>query len=176
MLKTTSKKLPKNYTVVEKNATQMDTLRHMVEMARNEAFSSFVAGASKKLNLTRSLDSLKTVFDLVFFNTVFLPDGPDLQTIRTPRAILRDKVANCVDYSTTLAAFCIYLNIPCAFVLASFDDSRNYSHVYLLVNGVLPIDCVIGQTDGTRKFRKPDFGAEAPGIKNKYILPINYRI
>jgi hypothetical protein len=67
--------------------------------------------------------------------------------------MLSDKRANCVEYSTAIASFCIKYSLPCEFLAVGFDPGKPemITHVFCLVEN-LPFDLVLGQEPPDKNF------------------------
>lgn len=171
--------------LIQANGNQFDTVKIMRQLILELAFSdSFVNNIIKKLQLAPNLNGLGKAAEFLYINTSFEPDGPELQTIRTPRRSLKDGRANCVDYSTAIASLGVAMNLPTALVMCSTDpnEPKNFNHIFALVDGV-PFDLVINQDNAAANYKTPaalkkiNFnkirGINAPYFE-KIVYPINY--
>lgn len=70
---------------------------------------------------------------------------PDVehQTVRTPARTLKERRANCVDYTVLICATALRMGASTGFELAAYQ-TPDFTHVYPLVNGVV-VDCVPDQ-------------------------------
>jgi len=171
--------------LVKAQGNQFDTVKIMRRLILESAFSdSFVNNLINKLQLEPNLNGMAKAAEFFYLNTFFDPDGPELQTIRSPRRSLKDKRANCVDYSTAISSIAVAMNLPAALVMCSTDPSQpeNYNHIFALIDGV-PFDLVINQDHIGANYKTPAsikqmnfkniLGKNAPYF-NKMIYPINY--
>ncbi len=155
------------------------TLREIDKIAREEATHPFVTSSVDKYGLKNDLESIKKVFDGAFNVATFWPDPEGQQYIRTVNRTLKDRRANCVDYTVFISAFLRAMGVPHIIRMVSFDpkNPKAYQHIYpLTVNGIA-LDVVYGQDqfggeglkDPTE--RKAHFNHEVPYVGNfdKYI-------
>lgn len=113
--------------------------------------------------------------NFAYKSAFFVPDEPGTQVIRTLNATLRDKSANCVDYTVFLGALakCAGLNVVVRIVRC--EGQKNFGHVYPIINNT-PMDVTIGQdqTGREREIRKdasvPILGVEVPYLEKYDIL------
>jgi len=158
---------------VTNNGNQHATVNFIKVVAIKSKNEPFVQNFVNHYKITADFDGIKKLFNLIFKNVRFEPDEPEIQTIRTPRRLFLDGVGNCVDYTTTLAAFLLYLKIPFSIVMVSNDPRNpgNFNHVYIRAFFNLTLDLVLGQSqDGSEKLKKQfervsHFGTEAPYFK-----------
>ena len=171
--------------LVKTDADQFDTVKVMRGMIIDSALNdNFVHSLINNLRLDRDLNGLVKVAELFYVNSSFEPDGPDLQTVRSPRRILKDKKGNCVDFSTAMGSFGVAMNLPTALVICATDPDYpdNYNHVFTVINGI-PFDLVINQDHVNSTYRTPPrfkqmnfrsmVGINAP-YYSKITYPINY--
>jgi len=171
--------------LVLNEGNQFDTVKVMRGMILESAFGdNFVNNLINALQLEPNLNGIKKAAKHFYLNTFFDPDTPEIQTVRSPRRLLKDRAGNCVDYSTAVCSVATALNLPCSLVIAATNpiEPKNYNHVFAMV-GKTPIDLVIKQDQtGKEKFipaRKRNanfnsaFGAIAPHFDYR-IYPINY--
>lgn len=71
----------------------------------------------------------------------FEPDEAGKQVLKTPAALLREKKGNCVDYTILITALAIAADIPAIIKVVAVHDSKDFGHVYPVING-LPCDVV----------------------------------
>lgn len=158
---------------VATNGNQYATIDFIKLVALKSKNEPFVQNFINYHKITPDFDGVKKLFNLIFENVKFEADEPNIQTIRTPRRLFLDGVGNCVDYTTSLAAFLLYLKIPFSIVMVSNDprNPANFNHVYIRAFFNLTLDLVLGQSqDGTEKLKRKhervsNFGSEAPYYK-----------
>lgn len=166
------------YRKVKENATPNEV---------GELMRQLVIELAKRDKLTRecttelfriSQDYPSFMFNLGNFaynSAFFVPDAPGSQVLRTVNAVLRDKSANCVDYTIFIGALakCAGLNVVIRIVQC--PGQKSYGHVYPIVNNT-PMDITIGQdqSGSEREIRKggsvPILGVEVPYLKKMDIL------
>jgi transglutaminase-like putative cysteine protease len=71
----------------------------------------------------------------------FEPDEAGKQVLKTPAALLREKKGNCVDYTILISALAIAAGIPAIIKVVAVHNSKDFGHVYPIING-LPCDVV----------------------------------
>jgi transglutaminase-like putative cysteine protease len=125
------------------------------------------------LNKSKDFSSLlQNIANYVYDRAYFEPDPMTKQILRTPGAVLRDRRANCVDYTIFIGAMCAQLGLPVTVRIVRFGGAPNFGHVYPIVNGY-PVDVVPGQeqTGKEHKQRKngvqPKIGVEVPYVQKK---------
>lgn len=158
---------------VSYNGNQNETISFIKQVALKSKNDIFVQNFINYYKITPDFEGVKKLFDVIFKNVKFMPDHPNLQTIRTPRRAFHDGYGNCVDYTTILSSFLLYLKIPHTIVMVSNDPGipANFNHVYIKAFFNLTLDLVIGQSqDGSEKNKKQNertsfFGVEAPYFK-----------
>ena len=161
------------------NANQHVTLREIDKTATDESLHPFVTSSVNKYGLKNDLESIKKVFNAAFNVATFFPDPEGQQYIRTVNRTLKDRRANCVDYTVFVSAFLRAMGVPHIIRMVSFDQNnpKGYQHIYpLTINGVA-LDVVYGQDQfGGEALKDPDerkshFNHEVPyyGNFDKYI-------
>jgi hypothetical protein len=166
------------YRQVKENATVKDVgyiMRDLIiELAKNDKLTK---------ECTNELFRISTDYPSFMFNlgnfaynsAYFVPHPPEKQTIRTINATLRDKSANCVDYTVFCGALakCAGLNIVIRIVRC--PGQKTFGHVYPIINNT-PLDITIGQdqTGKEREIRKNGnvaiLGVEVPYLEKFDIL------
>lgn len=154
-----------------KRGDNFRTLKLIDKVAHFEQNHDFIRRSIEMLGLTGDRDSLKRVFDCVYNLCKFFPDPEETQYIRTVNRQLKDRRANCVDYTVFLSAFLRALKVPHSIRMTQTDeDFPGYNHIYIVLQDGTALDPVINQSqDGTEPFktrRAPAaFGQEVPYIK-----------
>jgi hypothetical protein len=115
----------------------------MKQVARHDAKGRNLQIIKNKIGATNNLAGLVKFCTFLYENAPFVPHTRG-QQIRTLNAILSDRRANCVEYTTAIGAFCLSAGLPCEFVAASFSSPGAFTHIFPVVNG-LPFDLCIGQ-------------------------------
>jgi len=159
---------------------QFDTIKYIKKVASiPDPLILELALRLKKKHPGNIVKQLQEGFNYAFEKTRFIKDPPTIQQIRSPRRMIKDGLANCVDYTTFFASLCKALDIPCTLKMVCFDNSENYSHIYTVTRTTPPIylDAVIGQNqDGTEIMKPPGertnfFNKQTP-YKKAYELDI----
>jgi len=166
------------YRKIKSNASPQQVASFM-----SEIISELANNDELTLQCVNSLFRMSTDYPSFMFNlgnfayksAYFYPDAPGQQVIRTVNATLRDKSANCVDYTIFLGALakCAGLNVVVRIVRC--DGQKNFGHVYPIINNT-PMDVTIGQdqTGQEREIRKegnvPILGVEVPYLEKYDIL------
>ena len=91
------------------------------------------------------------------FKAAYFEPDTDTQTIRTPRRVLTDKKANCVDYTVFICAVARRFLRPDKVKFEIVDlDGTGYTHVRPIIDG-RPVDVVPGQeqSGNEKSARKP---------------------
>lgn len=166
-------------TLLSTNANQHLTLREIDKIARDESSHPFVISSIDKYGLRNDLESIKRVFDAAFRVATFYPDPEGYQYIRTVNRTLKDRKANCVDYTVFISAFLRAMGVPHIIRMVSFDQNnpKSYQHIYPLTAKGVIMDVVYGQdqfgAEGLKDpaERKSHFNQEVPYVGNfdKYI-------
>jgi len=172
-------RLPNSEIIISSHADQQRTLKEIDKTAREESKHPFVIDSIKKYGLKNDLESIKHIFNAAFNVATFFPDPEGHQYIRTLNRTLKDRVANCVDYTVFISAFLRAIKAPHVIRMVSFDpqNKKAYQHIYPLTINGLVLDAVFGQEqDGSESQKDPDdrksfFNHEVPFIGNfdKYI-------
>lgn len=111
-------------------------------------FKSSTAGLAKKLRGNSEMDTCRNVFNFAVENVKYSEDPVGVQWIRTPARLLRDGVGDCKSYAILIASLLDNLNIPCFFRFVSFNDEKQFTHVYIVTkSGIIidPVERVDGQ-------------------------------
>jgi len=136
-------KIPRQNTleIVAKNTTPQQVAVIMAALATQLSKEDLITRQMAEDYLGKPLEQLaQHIYQYIYFE----PDPPKTQIIRTPYAAIRDKRANCVDYTVMLAAIARACGLPVTIRIVKFSPDKNFSHVYPIINGV-PVDLVIGQ-------------------------------
>lgn len=107
-------------------------------------------------------ETCKKIFDFLKNQINYKADGAD-QIIRYPSALLKTKTGDCKSYSLLTAAILNNLEIPCRFVLQSFNEDPTPSHIYVETMSGVKCDAVWGR-----------FNSEKPSTF-KYYIPMNVK-
>lgn len=166
------------YRQVKANATT-----HDVGILMRDLINELAAKDNLTLQCTNELFKMSSNYPEFMFNlgnfayksAYFVPDPPNRQILRTINATLRDKSANCVDYTIFCGALakCAGLNVVIRIVRC--PGQKTYGHVYPVINNT-PMDITIGQdqTGKEREIRKegniPILGVEVPYLEKIDIL------
>ena len=179
------KRLQTNYTtpvdktiLLERVADQFKTLKHIDRIAELNKSNPIYSRWIRKYNLDKIQEPERIIFLLAFYLAKFEPDHPNIQAIREPWRVAKDGLANCVDYTTFISGFLRHdlLRIPHTIKMISFDNSKNYSHIYTQTNGTT-LDPVVGQDQTGQERLKanlsriPYYNVEVPHT-NKYTFNV----
>lgn len=99
---------------------------------------------SRRYNLPQDLAA-----GLVAYKVAYYEPDDDAQTIRTPARTLRDKAANCVDYTVLICCLALHWTNDVKFELAAYNDG-DFTHVYPVIDG-RPVDVVPDQNQTGRE-------------------------
>lgn len=165
--------------LISPNADQHITLKEIDKTARDESGHLFVTKSVEDFNLKNDLESIKMIFEAAFNTARFFPDPEGQQYIRTVNRTLKDRYANCVDYTVFISAFLRAIGVPHIIRMVSFDkqNPKAYQHIYPLTINGLALDAVFGQDQfGGEALKDPSerkshFNREVPfvGHFDKYI-------
>lgn len=115
----------------------------MREVALIESRKPYVKELAEKLCINNK-EPFHTAFQLCNFAynaATFEPDEEGKQVLKTPAALLREKKGNCVDYTILISALAIAAGVPAIIKVVAVKNSKDYGHVYPVING-LPCDVV----------------------------------
>jgi hypothetical protein len=115
-------------------------------------------------------EPLQCVFDKVYDLIVYEPCPENTQTVRTIENMLRTGQGNCVNYSTMIASILLLMNVPFFFRTVSYQNPREYDHIYIVTKSGIVLDPVQGQKqDGTdTRQNRPPYGFFNKEVKYKY--------
>lgn len=167
-------RLPNSEIILSSHADQKKTLAEIDKIARAESLHPFIQDSIKKYGLKNDFESIKNIFNAAFKTATFFPDPEGHQYIRTVNRTLKDRVANCVDYTVFISAFLRAIDAPHIIRMVSFDPNspKSYQHIYPLMLNGLVLDAVYGQAqDGTESQKEPEerksfFNSEVPFFGN----------
>ena len=161
------------YRRVKENATPQQVAAIMrdvsSELAKNDKLTLECVNSLFRMSYDYP-SFLYNLGNFAFKSAFFVPDEPGSQVIRTVNATLRDKSANCVDYTVFIAAIAKCAGLDVIIRIVQCEGHKNYGHVYPIINNT-PLDVTIGQdqTGREREIRKetnlPILGVEVPYIK-----------
>lgn len=165
--------------LLKRSGDQYDTIRYMSKVAKQNSKHPFYKNYIRKNNLTGTPEDLENIFNMVFYNTYYKKDPKGKQQIRTGTRFLRERIGNCVDYSTIFSSFLLNLGVPHSFRMISTEpgDPEQFSHIYLITDDGIVMDAVIGQDQNGQEYKKsltqrtPFFNTEANYV-NKYDLKV----
>ena len=138
---------PQDKTILlSRYANQFTTLKHIDRIAEANKNISLFDRWIDRYKLDQIQEPERIIFLLAFNLATFQPDEPNTQAIREPWRVAKDGVANCVDYTTFVSSFLRNprLRISHKIRMVSFDNSKNYSHIYTLTANAI-LDPVIAQ-------------------------------
>ena len=141
--------------VISKNTTNKETVKYIKELAMMGTHNNYLQKIAN--NCLNSIDPVKSVFDFAYDTAVYFTDPENTQRLQPVHVTIRDKKANCVDYTILQSALLSLMKIPHIYRMVSFDRSKELEHIYIVADGKI-LDPVINQKqDGTENFesRKP---------------------
>jgi hypothetical protein len=164
-----------SYISINRNASYADSMRYIKKLAtdgaQNEQIKQF---AKEALN---SSNPLEKVFNIAYDSAVYVPNPDEEQNLQPVYVTLREKIANCVNYSVLIGAILTAMNYPYQFKLVDFTHNfEGYKHIYVVSKGKI-LDCVIGQDiEGNETFETRNstgkYNIEVPHTFSKiYNMP-----
>lgn len=145
-----------NELILIEEHNENDLLQAMANEARKGKNNSWVLEVSERAKAIQDKgEKLKFILENVYQLAIFRLTPDNRQQLRTVDNIVRNRKANCTQYSTIISSVLLNLSIPHKFRLID-QDGGGYSHVYIIVNDIV-LDAVIGQaqndsdTFGNRK-------------------------
>lgn len=154
-----------------KRGDPFNTVKLIDRIASQEKNHPFIQEAIKTENLNGSKESLKRVLNCIYHLCKFFPDPDKTQYIRSVNRMLKDRRANCVDYTVFLSSFLRALFVSHFIrIVQTSKDYDGYNHIYVVLLDGTAIDPVINQDQDGNEFlkevrEKPSFGEEVPYIK-----------
>lgn len=138
-------KIPQYNTTVQltQRANVKEIAAAMREVALVESKKPYIIELAQKLCINKK-EPYFTAFRLCNFAynaATFEPDEEGKQVLKTPAALIREKKGNCVDYTILISALAIAANIPAIIKVVAVKKSKDFGHVYPIING-LPCDVV----------------------------------
>lgn len=149
---------PGAYRLLSRNVTIDEVANYMVQLIHELFYDATVRKLAERV-MTTPGNVLQLIADQAE-NTRYSPDTKH-QTIRTPAAVLRDGLANCVDYTIFVASIAHALGFPVKFKVVTLIGMEQPTHVYPVVDGVV-MDMCIGREDDP--FALPRIGLEVPFV------------
>lgn len=128
---------------ISESANVKEIADAMREVAIIESKKPYIQDLAKKLCITKQ-EPFYTAFRLCNFAynaATFEPDAPGKQVLKTPAALMREGKGNCVHYTILISALANAANIPAIIKVVAVGDSKDFGHVYPVING-LPCDVV----------------------------------
>ena len=167
------------FQIVGNNVTPEQVQKIMVDLIRQLALddTTTINAATQIADDARNYnDYLQKLANFAYYNAYFEPDPPKTQVIRTPRATLRDKAANCVDYTVLIGAIAKRAGLPVTVRIVQLPGQQSYGHVYPVVNGIA-IDVVPGQNqNGMEAITRQPYAAPRVGSELKFIRNIDLKV
>jgi len=163
-----SQLLPPNSTLLQVDGADS---KQVVEMMKKASYLGLYEPYIKQLYREylegEEPDQPKKIFNYAYQSAHFDPDPRQKQWIRTAGRVIKDGYANCVDYSVIISTFLLLCDIPHSFRRVKIGGSKNYVHIYVVLDDGTPLDCVIGQReDGQEETLRVNkygsFGDELP--------------
>ena len=138
-------KIPQFNTTIQlaQRANVNEIAAAMREVALIESQKPYIKELAEKLCINKR-EPYFTAFRLCNFAynaATFEPDEEGKQVLKTPAALLREKKGNCVDYTILISALAIAANVPAIIKVVAVKNSKDFGHVYPVING-LPCDVV----------------------------------
>jgi len=161
------------------NVTPIEVQKVMADLIRQLAASDQVTSsvATQIGDASKDFSSwLKLLANFAYYNAYFEPDPPTRQIIRTPAATLRDKAANCVDYTILIGAVAARAGLPVIVRIVQLPGQQSYGHVYPVVNGVA-VDVVPCQDQtGREVFTRHPWTQPSVGSELKFLSKFDLEV
>jgi transglutaminase-like putative cysteine protease len=115
----------------------------MREVAIIESKKPYIQELASKLciNKKEPYFSAFALCNFAYNAATFEPDAEGIQVLKTPAALMREKKGNCVDYTILISALALAANIPAIIKVVAVKKSKDFGHVYPVING-FPCDVV----------------------------------
>lgn len=124
--------------LIKERANVKEIADAMREVARIESGKPYVKELAAKLCISKN-EPYYTAFRLcnfAFQAATFEPDEAGKQVLKTPAATLRETKGNCVDYTILISAIANAAGIPAIIKVVAVKDSKDFGHVYPVINGI----------------------------------------
>lgn len=99
----------------------------------------------------------RKLYDFCKRNYKYVLDDPGYEEIRSPIQTIKDRKADCEDYSILIASCLLELNYPASLRIVDYGDGFGWSHIYVISKGIV-IDPVNGRYNTEPKhIKKKDY-------------------
>ncbi len=156
----------KNEVVKSSNADpERDTVPMLMRNVKRQKWQG--AKLAQALKGSSRYETVKNIYDFIFDHIQYELDPPGSETVRSLRRLIADKKGDCDCFASAIANLLLNQNIPFAFRIAAYQNSSDYSHIYIVVpksgnslsNGYYTIDPVVHRFNYEVPFTtKKDFG------------------
>lgn len=150
--------------IINTNASFFDTIELMKKTAFEGAAHPFFKHFIVKHRLNRN--NLSKLYFCLYNYLGFEADDPELQIVKFPHKVLKDKKGNCVDFAVLVSAFLLNMDIPHSIRMTAFENQGEFNHVYIILQDKTPFDLWLGKEV---KELPAQYGAEVQ-YKDKFDL------
>jgi hypothetical protein len=173
----------KNEIVKSSNADpERDTVPMLMRNVRRQKWQG--AKLAQKLKGATRGETVKNIYDFIFDHIQYELDPPGQETVRSLRRLVHGKppVGDCDCFASAIGNLLLNANIPFAFRIAAYQNSSDYSHIYIVVpksgnslaNGYYTIDPVVHRFNYEVPFTsKKDFSMKLIGLDGFGDCPVN---
>jgi hypothetical protein len=152
--------------LIKKGANLYETIAAIKEMINEESQKHYVKKISEQLLKNENCENCKRMLlaNFAYNIATFKPDLPPTQNLKTPKRLIEDKEANCVQYTILIGSLAKANNDQVKLKIVQMPGTNFFGHIYPIINGQ-PIDIVPLQAqDGSEKYKR--------GKEYRYIQPI----
>jgi hypothetical protein len=170
----------KNEVVKSSNADpERDTVPMLMRNVKRQKWQG--AKLAQALKGSSRYETVKNIYDFIFNHIQYELDPPGSETVRSLRRLVADKKGDCDCFASAIANLLTNLNIPFAFRIAAYQNSSDYSHIYIVVpksgnslsNGYYTIDPVVHRFNYEVPFTtKKDFGMNLKSLDGFGDCPV----
>lgn len=170
----------KNEIVKSNNADpERDTVPMIMRNVRRQKWQG--AKLANALKGSTRYETVKNIYDFIFDHIQYELDPPGKETVRSLRRLIADKKGDCDCFVSAIANLLSNLEIPFALRIAAYNNSSDYSHIYIVVpksgnslaNGYYTIDPVVHRFNYEVPFTsKKDFGMKLIGLDGFGDCPV----
>lgn len=151
--------------LIKKGANLEETIAAIAEMINEESKKTYVQKISDQLLKNEHCENCKRLLlaNFAYNLATFKPDLPPTQNLKTPKRLIEDKEANCVQYTILIGSLAKANGQNVKLKIVKMPGTNFFGHIYPLINGQ-PVDVVPLQAqDGSEKYKRSGF---------KFIKPI----
>jgi hypothetical protein len=171
----------KNEVVKSSNADpERDTVPMLMRNVRRQKWQG--AKLAQALKGSTRYETVKNIYDFIFDHIQYELDPPGKETVRSLRRMIADRKGDCDCFASAIGNLLLNANIPFAFRIAAYQNSSDYSHIYIVVpksgnslaNGYYTIDPVVHRFNYEVPFTsKKDFSMKLIGLDGFGDCPVN---